>query len=254
VDKYPEIGKAYILEVDHPTLGSLSANNRVLGNQGTIVSATWDTLDTRKDSESIVGGVLYGVTVRIDDPEEKNFYSLSFFTRINGLGYWDINGDNQEELVASPPRLFNYISAQSDDPIVVDIFNRTQVELLFSDESFNGNQYVLKLYMDEPINLDSEFRTAIDLFTKRYRYEEAIYDREGNVIREPGEPFEPEFTAFALLRTTTEEYYNYHYTRDLQASVESNPFAQPVQVFDNIEGGLGVFAGYSQTEKEVTIK
>ena len=57
-----------------------------------------------------------------------------------------------------------------------------------------------------------------------------------------------------VLRTTTEEYYNYHYTRDLQASVESNPFAQPVQVFDNIEGGLGVFAGYSQVEKEVIIK
>ena len=82
---------------------------------------------------------------------------------------------------------------------------------------------------------------------------ENAYNQQGDIIRVPGDTFGVH-TLHVLLRTTTEEYYNYNYTRDLQASVESNPFAQPVQVFDNIEGGLGIFAGYSQTEKEVTIK
>ena len=249
----PELGKEYTLEVSHPTLGSLSANSQVPISQVDIVSVAWDTLDIRESSGPSGNSVLYGVTVQIDDPPERNFYSLSFFVRRNGLIYLDINGDNQEELVASPPLFFTPVVAQSDDPVVNNIFDGSRDELLFSDESFNGNQYALKLYMAEPIQV-SGGTTAVDLFTERVTFGEAIYDAEGNILLEPGEPFGPGFTAFALLRTVTEEYYTYNYTRDLQASVENNPFAQPVQVFDNIENGLGIFAGYSQMEKEVAFR
>ena len=91
------------------------------------------------------------------------------------------------------------------------------------------------------------------LFDKGSPLNEEAYDRSGNIVRQAGDTAGIN-TFHAILRNTTEEYYDYNYTRDLQISVENNPFAQPVQVFDNIEGGLGVFAGYSQVEKEVTIK
>ena len=49
-----------------------------------------------------------------------------------------------------------------------------------------------------------------------------------------------------VLRTVSEDFYNYVLTASLQSYNYGNPFAQPVQVFNNIENGFGVFAGYSQ--------
>ncbi len=48
-----------------------------------------------------------------------------------------------------------------------------------------------------------------------------------------------------ILFSITEEYYRYFNTKILQESTSYDPFAQPVQVFTNVENGLGIFAGYS---------
>ena len=48
------------------------------------------------------------------------------------------------------------------------------------------------------------------------------------------------------LRTLSEDYYNYKITGSLQQNTSDNPFAQPVNVHDNIDDGFGIFAGYSE--------
>lgn len=48
------------------------------------------------------------------------------------------------------------------------------------------------------------------------------------------------------LRTLSEEYYRYKTTSLLQNYASDNPFAQPVTVYNNIENGFGIFAGYTQ--------
>jgi hypothetical protein len=50
-----------------------------------------------------------------------------------------------------------------------------------------------------------------------------------------------------LLRKTGMDYYNYQVTKELQYSTSGNPFAQPVNVFNNISHGFGIFAGYYQS-------
>lgn len=47
------------------------------------------------------------------------------------------------------------------------------------------------------------------------------------------------------LRTITPEYYRYHSTLARQLIVRQDPFAEPVTIFNNIEGGFGNFSGYS---------
>jgi hypothetical protein len=42
-----------------------------------------------------------------------------------------------------------------------------------------------------------------------------------------------------------EDYFKYIMSSGLQRETSNNPLAQPVQVFTNIEGGLGIFAGAS---------
>lgn len=46
-----------------------------------------------------------------------------------------------------------------------------------------------------------------------------------------------------VLMNLGEDYYKYHTTGRLQDDVGFDPFAQPVKVFNNVQGGLGVFAG-----------
>jgi hypothetical protein len=49
------------------------------------------------------------------------------------------------------------------------------------------------------------------------------------------------------LRTISEDFYNYKITGSLHDNSSGNPFAQPVNVYKNIENGFGIFAGYSES-------
>lgn len=252
---YPQSGEEYTLEATHPTLGDLVAYSRVPPAPTPIISAVWDTLDVREEAElAQFDEVAYGVTICLKDPPEENFYSLSLIVRNNFVFLRDIDDDGEQELVVRRNELIQEAGIQSDDPITKNPFNRYASELLFKDVSFNGQEYQLKFYMQQFIGVSGGVSTFLDYATKDfYVLDEEVYDLQGNIVFGAEETF-PSYELFALLRTTTEEYYNYNTTRDLQASVENNPFAQPVQVYDNVEGGLGTFAGYNQTEKELTIK
>ena len=53
---------------------------------------------------------------------------------------------------------------------------------------------------------------------------------------------------FLNVRHVSENYYRYTTTKELQSSVDDNPFAQAAQVYTNITNGYGVFAGYNSME------
>lgn len=50
---------------------------------------------------------------------------------------------------------------------------------------------------------------------------------------------------YVELRTISEEYYKYHSTLARQLIVRQDPFAEPISIFNNIEGGYGNFSGFS---------
>ena len=56
----------------------------------------------------------------------------------------------------------------------------------------------------------------------------------------------PQFypTIIVTLRTVSEDFYNYKITGSLHDNSSDNPFAQPVNVYKNIDNGFGIFAGY----------
>lgn len=51
---------------------------------------------------------------------------------------------------------------------------------------------------------------------------------------------------FLYFRVLNEDYYKYKVTSILQNNTASDPFAQPVKVYNNIENGFGIFAGFNQ--------
>ena len=59
---------------------------------------------------------------------------------------------------------------------------------------------------------------------------------------------------FAELRAVSEEYYLYHNSLSRQKENPGiPPFTEPVTIFDNIENGQGIFAGYSTSMDSLSI-
>lgn len=50
---------------------------------------------------------------------------------------------------------------------------------------------------------------------------------------------------YVELRSITEEYYKYHSSLARQLMVRQDPFAEPVTIFNNIDGGYGNFSGFA---------
>ncbi len=52
------------------------------------------------------------------------------------------------------------------------------------------------------------------------------------------------------LKTLSEDYYRYYTTKDLQQNSSGDPLAQPVNVYNNINHGFGIFAGFTNSNFE----
>jgi hypothetical protein len=68
---------------------------------------------------------------------------------------------------------------------------------------------------------------------------------------------EPEFEllgdVFVELRTVSEEYYLFHTSLSRQQAQPEGPLNEPVIVFDNVDNGYGIFAGYNFTLDSVRL-
>lgn len=58
---------------------------------------------------------------------------------------------------------------------------------------------------------------------------------------------------FIELRAVSKEYYQYFSTISRQDGVSDSPFTDPVIVYDNINGGQGVFAGFSTSSDSLVV-
>ncbi|MCB0568243.1 MAG: DUF4249 domain-containing protein [Phaeodactylibacter sp.] len=59
---------------------------------------------------------------------------------------------------------------------------------------------------------------------------------------------------FVDLRTVSEEYYRYFAALSRQRQSSGSPFSEPVILFDNIDGGQGIFAGYNSFRDSLNIQ
>jgi hypothetical protein len=93
--------------------------------------------------------------------------------------------------------------------------------------------------------------------------QEVIEDRgqNGSEIYTPkltvwgfGSPMVINIVLHAYLLHTDQHYYEYHRSVRSASYSQDNPFAEPVLVYSNITGGLGVFAAYNRSTLEVKLK
>lgn len=59
---------------------------------------------------------------------------------------------------------------------------------------------------------------------------------------------------FAELRTVSKEYFLFHNSLSRQRTSSNGPFNEPVMIYDNVENGQGIFAGYNASIDSVSIQ
>ncbi len=96
----------------------------------------------------------------------------------------------------------------SEHPAIRNESNSPSTAVLFTDALFNGNEVEFTFATSGG---GSSFHSGIDV----------------------------------IVRSLSEDAYNYLKTSHLNDENSGDPFAQPINVYNNIENGFGIFAGYS---------
>ncbi|WP_177428255.1 DUF4249 domain-containing protein [Candidatus Venteria ishoeyi] len=141
-------------------------------------------------------------------------------------------------------------------------------ELTFSNSSAEENFFIVQLYTIESYSWKDEFQNLIYIQSDDPNVEQVGEDDYGDDMlflkdqsfdgREytlrfyTPEYFSPNYGKSAQFRvkvlTSSEEFYRYQKSSKQYNYSNDNPFAQPVQIYSNIENGIGVFGGYSVSE------
>jgi hypothetical protein len=151
-----------------------------------------------------------------DPGENRNYYLVRYFQYYPQYDY----------STPFPYELIGYyrerIYVRVEDPTVTML---NGAEIIFTDEFISGQTFELITFM----------------------YDYCFFGNCGNE-NDDGRKIEIE------LHTISRDYYLFLTSLNLQSNAQGDPFAEPVPVFNNIENGFGIFAGYSSDLIEFIIK
>jgi hypothetical protein len=200
-------GKNYKIEVSAPGFNQVASFDQV-PSKIIIESVELDTKNKVERDHS----TYYPLYITFSDPPAvRNYYMAHGFVTIR-YSFGEGNHMQEDHF---------WVQLESDDPLIQnenpnDFYYHS--DLLFTDFGFDGKQETrLKLLADVGY-LDYIFKN--------------------NQVH---------FAEFQLsLLNTTEAFYRYVRSKNLQEGAKGNPFAEPVQVYNNITNGYGIFGLYAK--------
>lgn len=150
-------------------------------------------------------------------------------------------------------------------------FTRLNVSLTLDDPTQHANFYAIDVLQEVTISHDDGTETYIlssgfesadvilnalaietgPTFFRTAYFEDDLFDGKTQTlsltVQEPffqGTNPDPHVKITLRFYTTTEAFFRYHKTLELQNELSDNPFAEPIRVQSNTSNGFGVFAGY----------
>lgn len=197
-------GYTYSIKANAPDFKEITAESTI-PSQSTIAEVRWEK-NVRTNS---YGERIDEITVRFNDPAEKNFYMLGIY-QANYSGYREL----PVYCVSSTDKDIETVNGEEDPAETENCLDGGN--LLMRDVNFNGGQKILKLsvisnYLDEFVN-PSTGATARP-YVKLYRI--------------------------------TEDHFKFAKSYNVFDNTDDNPFAEPVNVFTNVKNGYGIFSGYT---------
>ena len=193
-------------------------------------------------------------------PLPGKMYTISAFHPSNGtaLGHSQVPPPTQivdaghENIMVENQQRTNFNVTFLDDPAATNYY---EVFVLVGSESINPVTkelykyfYPIHLETNDPVLANSNIRSG-----ERFLLKDVFYGgSEINLSFHTQWWIDHVAAIHIIVRSVTEEYYKYMTTTNLQGETSGNPFAQPVNVYGNIENGFGIFAGINNTSKIIT--
>ena len=215
----PVLNKKYKIEINHPELGQIKSSNKIPVSPNILLINKRDSVFTDEDGYYMSEA---DITIQ-DNPNEKNWYEFEltayYYDDYSGIpGYGDSN-----QIDTVPHKRTLYIT--SNDIVLTNegLTDYYPSYYPLSDTLFNGLTYTLKLQYLPPQDILG------------------INDAEYNLAKN--------YKLTVTVRSVTEEYYKYRKKLIIHLENQSGDvwdgMGNPVQMYSNIEGGYGIFAGYS---------
>jgi hypothetical protein len=244
---------------------ALNNSRNILDKETFFMPRTVSEVVILDESENIISTLHqngFGVYRSAEKPEEGKTY------------YIRISSPNQNSVTArgAIPKPVSILSIKTDTIITEKDFGPHQVvvtEIRLKDPANETNYYRFNLYtklVHEYIRYDTQ-ETVRDTTTfilglgedspellEGTLPQSIISDTKfnGKEVTIRLMPFLPYYgytvvEAAIVIHSLSEEYFKYMTTLELQHNTDGDPFAQPVKVFNNINNGFGIFAGYSSS-------
>ncbi|MDN4166091.1 DUF4249 domain-containing protein [Cytophagales bacterium LB-30] len=226
----PKKGIQYSIEVKAEGLPSVTASFKMpLMPQGSNVKfASESFIELESNSELHTDpGYFLPVRLTINDQPGENYYELTVYEEQKASEYIDVKGDTiREPAYFTPSQVFSYnpllnsynIHDWADADALADIHK--DGTLLFSDSFFDGESLEVELLAK------TSPRTT---------------DMDGNLIMAISSN---SFLRYHVqIRNVSKEYYTYKQTLIQYWNTRLNDFVEPVNIYSNVNGGLGIFAG-----------
>ncbi len=210
------MGATYLITAEHPGFEPVSASDRV---PIPVPILSWDTSTVTIENPFESGDNLEWRFTFTDPPGEDNFYMIEVLQLDEyylGYNYDPNTGETILDTIWFPEPILSTVFLSSNDQVLASendsFLGESQVfgeQFFFSDNLFNG--------------LTREFSLRFS-------------DRGAG-------------TSFRLrLTSLSHDYYRYRQTVRRFFNTLGDPFAEPVQVFSNVEGGLGILGSSSSSE------
>jgi hypothetical protein len=156
------------------------------------------------------------LTFKINDKEEKNFYQLTLYTFEHPYERPDTTISGPEPDRDTSKTILQDVYYSLRNITLENVSTYTDEGQIFDDRLFNGENY------------------PVDIVFDKY----SIHNTDSLLLK---------------VHSLSEAYYNYLKRFELKSNTSGNPFAEPVQMFTNINCGRGIFAGYNTTQKIINI-
>lgn len=215
-----EAGASYRLEVDHPGFAAVSTSDRV-PLPVPILSLDTSTVEVESIFET-EAGLEFRFTFA-DPPGEDNFYLLEVFQRVEFFINYIFDPNTGEGI---PDTVFY------PEPIWENTFMTSSDQVIASE---NGG------FLGESQSFGSQFY-----------FSDVLFDGSTREFRVRASNGEFGGTQYLLrLSSLSEDYFLYRQSLRSFDDTNGDPFAQPVQVYTNVDGGLGLFGAVSFDERLV---
>lgn len=263
----PSIVVGSILTPDLPVYVELSEDRYILDGDGysTDFNEIQGAIITLYENNQLVGTLS-----QLNSNSSSGAYELDFHPtqgneyriEVEKEGYSTVTAN---EAIPNDPTIF---SVESQEFSVDEFGNLTMSIDLDIEDSEGDDYYQFNLYLEYSTENNTDrirekqyvyFENEEVLFEDHVGGEVLIFDDAlfsndtyrlslnqevyiYNSTNNPSGIIEP--VLIIEIRKISEAYFNYYNSAMLQSWVEGDPFAEPVQVFSNIENGKGIFGSY----------